>query len=308
MMARRLARRYVNWCKLVMFDPGQLAMLPLLGSGGESDVYALDNDRVLRLYKPGVALEYVELRRDFYARLRAARPAFETPCLIDYGRVADRIYTIEQRMGGRDFAAVLPSLTGAARERALVSYLRVAAGIGAIQFPELPYTELLRSDAPIQANTWPSYLGERFERALRFSNADLERDIPDLDWRLDRIRAELATLPAAPEAALVHGDYFPGNVFIDERLEICGVGDFGYTTLIGDARMDLAGALAFLELAQSYHPRDTLFLRGRIANQAGADILPILDIYRRYYAVYFSGCQADDPATYRWCVNVLREI
>lgn len=308
MMARRLARRYVNWCKLAMFDPDQLATLPLLGSGGESEVYALDNDRVLRLYKSGVALEYVERRRDFYARLRAARPAFETPRLIDYGRVTDRIYTIEQRMRGRDFALVLPSLTGAARERALVSYLRVAASIGAIQFPELPYTELLRIDAPIQATTWTRYLSERFECSLRLSKADLERDVPDLDRRLNCIRAELATLPAVPEAALVHGDYFPGNVFIDERLEICGVADFGYTTLMGDARMDLAGALAFLELAQSYHPRDTLFLRDWIANQGGVELLPILDIYRHYYAVYFSGCQADDPATYRWCVNILREI
>jgi hypothetical protein len=70
--------------------------------------------------------------------------------------------------------------------------------------------------------------------------------------------------------------------------------------------MDLAGAVAYLEVLDSYQPADTVFLLQCLTNRYGAGILPILQLYRLFYAVYFSVCKHSDPRTYAWCVANLR--
>jgi putative membrane protein len=105
---------------------------------------------------------------------------------------------------------------------------------------------------------------------------------------------------------LVHGDYFPGNVFIDDDLTISGVGDFSGLTIIGDPRMDLAGAVAYVEVVDSYRPDDTAFLLRLVTERHGEAILPILALYRLYYSLFFTVCKADDPEFYAWCIENLR--
>jgi aminoglycoside phosphotransferase (APT) family kinase protein len=120
------------------------------------------------------------------------------------------------------------------------------------------------------------------------------------------MRAELRALEGFQEKCLVHGDYFPGNVFVDDRLTICGVGDFGYTTVVGDSRMDLAGAVVYLEVVDGYRPDDTAFLTRLVEERYGRDMLRWIDFYRLYYSFYFSRCKVDDPRTYEWCIGNLR--
>ncbi|HWQ12486.1 MAG TPA: aminoglycoside phosphotransferase family protein [Roseiflexaceae bacterium] len=278
----------------------------LLGQGGESEVYALDGGRVLRVYKHGAPVAYLERRRAFYALLRERRPPFEVPDVLEAGTAGDRYYTVERRMAGRDFAAVLPGLEGAERERALASYLHIAGQIGALSFPERPFGEILAPGEPLQRDSWPAYLWDRLQRTLAHSRPDLEQDVPRLEALLAHVRYELRALEGFAERRLVHGDYFPGNVYIDDDLRVCGVGDFGYTTVVGDPRMDLAGAVVFLEVVDGYRPEDTPFLVRLLAEQHGPGIAPWVALYRLYYALYFSGCKLDDPYTYAWCVRSLQ--
>ncbi len=60
-----------------------------------------------------------------------------------------------------------------------------------------------------------------------------------------------------------------GNVCFGDRLTIWGVGDVGYSTVVGDRRMDLAGAVGYLELVDSYRPEDTIFLTQRVEERHG---------------------------------------
>ena len=55
-------------------------------------------------------------------------------------------------------------------------------------------------------------------------------------------------LRSAPPAslALVHGDFFPGNVLVDQAImRVQGVIDFGSFTLFGNYLLDVAGAFGF---------------------------------------------------------------
>src|SRR5262249_46267390 len=159
-----------------------------------------------------------------------------------------RSYTIERRMPGRVFASMLPALEGADRERALASYLHVAAQIGATRFPNRPFGELLVAGEPLQRDSWAQFLWDRLQQTYRLSRPDVEQDVPGVDMVLAHVRAQLEALDGFRGRRLVHGDYFPGNVYIDDDLAISGVGDFGYTTVVGDPRMDIAGAVVFLEV------------------------------------------------------------
>jgi putative membrane protein len=277
----------------------------LLGRGGESEVYAVDAERVLRVYKAGAPGDYIARRAEFYASLQKQQPPFELPYVLESGLLDGRIYTIERRMRGSDFATVLPTLSGAQRERALTSYLHTAGRIGTLTFPEQPFGELLAPGEALQHTSWPAFLWARLQQTFSRSRRHLVRDVPRIDDVTEHVRAELKTLDGFGRKSLVHGDYFPGNCYIDAALEVYGVGDFGYTTVVGDARMDLAGAVAYLEVVDGYRAEDTAFLMALLAEWYGGDIARWIDLYRLYYSFYFSDCIDADPRTYRWCVRNL---
>ena len=281
-----------------------------LGHGSESEVYAIDERHVLRLYfgDYGGNPSYLAQRQAFYDWLQHMDLPFETPHILEVGQRDGRYYSIERRMKGRDFGPVLPTLQGEARARALASYLDVAAQIGAVQLPDRPYGEIMAEDVLIQGETWGDYLRARMAHWLAVSRSDLEADVPNLPAVLDAIYSRLEQVAGWPEKRLVHGDYFPANVFIDDDLTICGVGDFGYSTVVGDPRMDLAGAVIFLDVMADYRPEDTAFLLGYLARRWGDEYLGIVEVYRQYYSVFFSHCKHDDPVTYWWCVKNLLAV
>lgn len=289
-----------------MFGEFHITPADLLGKGGESEVYALDGGRVLRIYRPGASVAYLERRHAFYALLLQQRPPFELPEVLASGVAEGRYYTVERRMTGRAFAAALPALSGAARERALASYLLVAEQVGSLRFPERPFGELLSPAEPLQRESWPQFIRDRVQQTLAVSRPDLEQDVPRLEAVLAHVEAEIGALEGFGEKRLVHGDYFPGNVYIDDDQQVCGVGDFGYTTVVGDRRMDLAGAVAFMEVVDGYRPDDTPLLMRLLTERHGPGITRWAGLYRLYYSLYFSPCKLDDPRTYAWCVGNLR--
>ena len=59
--------------------------------------------------------------------------------------------------------------------------------------------------------------------------------------------------------------------------------------------MDLAGAVLFMETTPPYCLEDTTFLRQQLAERWGAELLSVVDFYRLYYSIFFSGCKVDDP-------------
>jgi hypothetical protein len=208
-------------------------------------------------------------------------------------------------MAGQDFGSVLPTLEGDERARALINFLDAATALGNVRFPERNYGEII-ADSHLQQQSWLSYLRARMDATLASSGADLETDVPELNEVLALINHQLPLIGDAPPKSLVHGDYFPANVFINDDLHITGVGDFSYATIVGDARLDIAGAVWLMGAAKDYRPEDSEFLRQQVGQRWGDEMVAVVDFYLLYYSVYFSGCKADDPATYWWCVRNLR--
>ena len=78
---------------------------------------------------------------------------------------------------------------------------------------------------------------------------------------VDRAIRLLAGIDPHPPKALVHGDYFPGNLLMSERLEVSAVIDFSVFTLVGDPLLDAACAVVFLEMNEPFTDADCGLVR-----------------------------------------------
>lgn len=284
--------------------PFDLGRLRLLGQGGESRVYELDEQRVLRVLK-GDGDQSTSLRRlqELY-QLAAPSVPFELPHLLDIGTSNGQTYSIEQRIPGRSMREVLPPLREADRTRLLGNYLSAAEQLKTVIMDEHSYGELLTYE-PLTDDTWHGFLTASIDRVLARHGEALRADTGFDEQGRDRLLGQLAHIPDRPLKALVHGDFFPSNVMVADDLEISGVLDFSPMTMVGDAQVDIAGSLMWLEVLPNHQAADNATLRRIISDRHGREIQPALSFYRVFYSLYFARAREDDPKLYQWCMRNL---
>jgi Phosphotransferase enzyme family len=288
----------------------------LLGEGSESQVFALSETTVLRVPKGG-SVGFWERRRAFCDRLAGLDLGFRTPVVLDQGELdveglalggdlrggAPQVlpYFVEERIIGQDLAAALPRLDDAARDRAFDSYLVAVITLGTVSLGESWWGEVLADD-PVRARTWVEFLSQRVRASAAAASPRVRADLPDLDRCVADFCEEVRSLRvSAPH--LVHGDFFPGNVIVDESGAVAGVVDFASLTMAGDPAMDIVGALVFLDITPGVQPADIQRLADRVRHLAPTAFSRV-STYRRFYALRYLHA-LDDPPLYRWCLETL---
>ncbi len=243
----------------------------------------------------------------FYRAIAQSKTSFALPQIIEQGEEGGVFYSLDRLIAGRPLHELMPVLEGDERKHALASYTDAAFEIASLPLVRDDYGEFLRDDDSIRAATWSEYLLARMRRCL--SEAPwLPGDVPALDAIVEELTRRIEAIVPVPKA-LVHGDYFPGNVLISDGLTVSGVIDFGPLTVIGDPMLDLASALIFLEVTRpGYRPDDTEFVRERLVDRGGPPILDAITAYRAWYAIRFSPYRADDANLYAWCVGSLKKV
>lgn len=278
----------------------------LLGAGGESRVYALNDDLVLRVYH-GSAGGTIRERKALLSALPRDAVPFAIPEIVDDGRIGGSAYTVERRLGGRSLGAVLANLDGDSRENAWRNYLDAAAAIARLKIDGNDFGETVGwGGTPLRTQSWTGFLLACMDRGLQDRRDALSRDVTGFDVAFDRIRRRVMALGEPAERALVHGDFHPHNVMVDEDGRVTGVIDFGGNTLIGDQRMDLASAVIYATASETpdVDARDTKFLMDEVCRRYGDGFFDVVEAYRGYYAIHFSGGARDYPL----CVKTLRAV
>jgi putative membrane protein len=278
----------------------------LIGSGGESEVYALGTDRVLRVYRSGHEAPAAMIAQlgQLYAGWNGQRIGLELPLILDSGEIGGRWFSVDRRMSGGSLSTWLAGAEVDARRHALLGYLDAAGRVQQLPSPVAGHARLLGADAPRSFDTLAALLTDQLLRILPQSQARLEQDVPGIRGIWDELQEWLAARRGAPR--LVHGDFCPPNTYValrpDGRPVITGVGDFSPHTLHADPMMDIAGAVMFLEL-ESYagSAEDADWLAGQASERFGPDLQQALAMYRRYYGFYFSSSFLFDPVLYGWC-------
>ena len=266
----------------------------LLGHGAEAWVYALDDDRVLRVLRDGGRTADVLRRMALVEELARSQPAYQLPEVLDVGEIEGRTYAIERRLPGRSMLEELGHIEGPARERLIEAYLDTSASLGDLQLPaNTGFGELIADDS-IVAPTWRAYLAERAAQ-------NLARSVPELR-HVDPVGLADA-LPDASTPSFVHLDAFAGN-FLTDGVRITAVIDFGASSLAGDRRLDpIASAVylsdPYLTPTATAHDADVA-----LAWLRAKGLAEWLEPGRRWLAAYWS-FEADDPKAIAWCSGVL---
>jgi aminoglycoside phosphotransferase (APT) family kinase protein len=264
----------------------------LLGSGNEANVYALGRDRVVRVMQPGSRFAEAEARAGLLREIagKAGKLPFRTPVVEQIRQVAGRIAVIEQRLDGEPVAQMLGRLAGAARTALLADYLAAAGRIAEIALTRDYFGHVM--DGP-RAARWGDFAAAR----LADSAGKCPPDLRDAVMAISR-----RPLPEPSRPALVHLDYFPGNV-LAQGATISAVLDFGSSTLMGDARMEAWSAVAYLDAeispqasdADRRQAMDWLAARGLAADYPLA---------RKWLAAWWSFAN-DDASLMAWCRRIL---
>jgi putative membrane protein len=288
----------------------------LLGAGAESEVFALDETRVLRLYRPThEAPEQTAAQlHALYAGWAGVDVGLEVPMIQDRGQRAGRVFTIDRRLSGRSFSGWLGEAAApAARRQALLSYLDAATALPRLPSPVAGFARLVGPDALRPHATLAELLTAMLTGPVQRSRADLERDLPDVVGVWDRLHFDLASRTVAP--LLVHGDVCPPNVFVSQGPAgpvVTGIGDFSPHTMHADPLIDLVGAVAFLELeAYPEAATDAAWLQDVALQRYGGTAVAAGELprwfstYRRFYGFYFSDTARTDPRLYAWCLAQL---
>jgi len=281
----------------------------LIGAGGESEVFALDERRVLRLYRSRheAAEPTISQLRALYGMWAQIDIGIEVPLILDSGVRDGRTYTIDRRFSGRPFAGWLGTAERAERRDALGTFLDATVRLRELPSPVPGFARLVGADAPAQFGSLTDLARNMLARPTRTSQSHLTRDLAAVGQVWDRLLAELAERVVEP--ALVHGDICPPNAYVSlgpDGPVVTGIGDFSPHTVHGDPMMDVTGAVAFLELElYADAASDALWLQGMAVERFGPDTAHWIDVYRRFYGFYFSDAGDFDPALYGWCLRQL---
>jgi hypothetical protein len=284
-------------------DPGRDAVLrkfgvapdAVLGHGGEAWVYALDEDRVLRVLHDGGTAGHLERRRTLLAELTTQPAPFALPEILDVGEVDGRVYAVERRLIGRPLADELATEadTGT-RTRLVEMHLDAAAALGNLHLePRAWFGDLIADDA-VTAPTWRDYLEARAATSLARGGTDLDAIDP---------AALAAALPDTTDASFVHLDAFTRNR-LTAGSRITAVIDIGATSIAGDRRLDPLAAAVYLaspDITPAATPADLDTARGWLRN-TGLD--EWYEPARRWLAAFWAFA-FDDPVVERWCRSVL---
>ncbi len=275
----------------------------LLGKGGEGWVYALDQDKAVKVYKgnPGNLDDLVK----FQQRLSSYHFPFATPQILNMGEIDGTVYTIEKRLQGKALDKILPSLTSDQKQEALANYFEAMQTFNTITLPDLPFGQILGGKETIKAPTWKEFLHAKLTQVAEKSRKNLDCDVSELDLKI-KILHQLVDSLAEPEKHLVHCDYYLNNVLVGDDLKISTVLDFGIHSVVGDPLLDVS-SLLFLKLTNLLTPQEIEFSYGLATKKYEAGVQRTNDIYGLYYSFYYSDTKETDRNSYQWCVTNLND-
>lgn len=279
----------------------------LIGAGSESEVYALDDSRVLRVPRSASPnLDSLARRKRFLDGI-AGRLPFDTPRIE---AIEPDGSTVEKRLTGRPMTDVLASTDGAARYRALDSYFAAATAFKDIALPDAPYGNLL-ADEPIRADRWTAFLATSLARCVTRHRSHLNDAFGDADALARQALDLLGHVAETPEKVLAHGDFFPGNVLVDNEMNVSAVLDFSTWTLAAEPAYDLAGAVMFAEVTTECRPDDWRYLRSLLLARYGGNSPASMAFYRAYFAFTLfepGGAASLYPKLHPWNVATLTAL
>lgn len=288
----------------------QLTAADYLGRGMEALVYRFGPTEVLKVYRQPIDLAYLHRLQRFYAAIDRHDVSFALPEITHIVLEDTYVVVRERFMPGKTLQSVLATLPQEQLPEVMTHYLATVEQVAHITGGSDMTRCLQLSDPAWQAGLtdWHAFWRARLHNALTHSGVQpfFIRDVPQWDALIHYLQAQLH-VPYTGAYGLVHGDFYPGNVLVDENIRICGVFDFSEQTMWGDPLYDVATSWVWFdmynELDRDLRSQYQTMLHERI----GSDALRRCELYVALYSVisanhFDATCQ---DGHYHWCVTNL---
>lgn len=278
----------------------------LLGEGSESQVYTFTEDKVVKIHKLK-SQRYLEDLKNFYDLLPKYNFPFDFPMIYEINMLNDTLYTIEKRLLGKPISLIYKKLDSNEKRKFLRNFLSTIDYFKRINLDLAQYGQIASPDGNIQKDSWVSYIRESVTQSLVRAEKDLQDDGIDIDKLLKRFNSDINEIANYPNKNFVHGDYYLGNILVNESLEISAILDVSQLSTVGDFRMDVTGALVFLNLYDFVTEDDINYFDSLIRDRYGDDVFKYINFYKIYYSIFFSVCKPLDFTIYLWSLKYLKE-
>lgn len=272
----------------------------------ESEVYAYGVDTVLKLYTGTARLAELLTLQDFYDSLDRQLVPYALPRIHEVIQEDGFIAIVEQRLTGIALSEVLPMLTPSQLDTSMHRYLTAALELARIHVPSTWDRYKLFDPGRISDRSkgdWHQFLSRYLTDKLMQINPYLSRDVPQFAQKMQRLRTVLDP-PYGGTHRLVHGDFCPGNLLIDDTFQITALLDFGLLTMYGDPLFDLATGWVFFdmydELNVQVRSRYLAMLLDRLGKRVRGKLYHYVLIYSILSANTYSSTCTDGH--YQWCV------
>jgi hypothetical protein len=206
---------------------------------------------------------------------------------------------------------VVRGLAAAERAVAFRNFVDAIEPLGRITFPDRPYGQLI-AEPPLTATDWHDYLRRSLQGFTARNGATLASEFADVEGLVEQATRLLDKVDPRPPKALVHGDYFPANVLMDDRLQVSAIIDLappprGFT-LAGDRLIDAACAMVFVGMIEHFSDADCALTRGLVLDRFGSPLAEAEPFYRAYFAFFLASPEyaaPPYPKLYAWSMAEL---
>jgi len=282
-----------------------------LSGGMEAEVYACGPKTVLKLYPGTTRLADLLVLQRFYDTLDRERLPYALPRIHSVAEHGPVLVTLEQRLPGVRMSTLLPGLGPDGLDEMMQRALCAALALAAVPIPPgLDRYKLFDPDRISQraGGDWHRFLGRALKLKLAQVGPYLSRDVSVLKSKVERLES-LLEAPYQGELRLIHGDFFPGNLLVDDKGQITALLDFGLFTMVGDPLFDIASGWVFFDMYDELRTHVRERYLSLILDRLGEDVRPVLYRYVLVYSILSANTYSPtcSDGHYRWCVDNLND-
>jgi len=153
---------------------------------------------------------------------------------------------------------------------------------------------------------WHQFLARYLRHKLAQVTPYLSHDVPQFALKVQHLYTIL-NQPYRGDYRLIHGDFFPGNLLINEDYHITALLDFGLLTMYGDYLFDMATGWVFFDMYDELKVQAGERYLAMLLDRLGENVRGRLYRYVLIYSILSANTYSSDCTDrhYHWCVTNL---
>ncbi|TDL32502.1 hypothetical protein E2R51_07370 [Jeotgalibacillus sp. S-D1] len=298
-----------NKAKSIILDKFNITESDFLGSGMEAEVYIYDDDKVLKLYNAMSDADKQQNLKAFYSAVQSNPLNYELPYIYDAFEESGMLVTIEKRINGRNLQCMFSEINDQQQNKMMETYLYAAIELKSVEVTSALEGFTLFNDNQIylpKLNNWYDLLKEIIFKKQNELESYFKNDVVHYDAKVNQL-IEILSMGYEGEYSLIHGDFFPGNVMVNDSGKITGLIDFGLMTMYGDNLFDIAIGWVCFDMYNELNANIKERYLNIIISTLGESVRKKLYFYVLIYSFisanfYSPNCE---DGHYQWCVDNL---